>query len=252
MSMGGVQVDVIEAQSTELDKQIAHARNFKDAETAHEAFLTSLIEQSFLYMLPLTGILEAIYSLCLGLCSLVQVACLPHLPTCACSLLHTCAPRIPLSPLLLSSQDRGSSFLSRCHFTCTQFQCPSTAPFIQPLLLPPSSTATLAVPSVGVSFVADDIVHGLQRNQEAVQARESTAQLSEEAAAICSGFLMHTAQLYALLQDNTLQAPHRVPHLRQLLLRLNFNHFMEREAAEHAQVIGGRNEQKPDVLVVAE
>lgn len=64
---------MIEAQSTELDKQIAHARDFKDAETAHEAFLTSLIEQSFLDMPPLAVILEAIYSLCLGLCSIVQV-----------------------------------------------------------------------------------------------------------------------------------------------------------------------------------
>ncbi|CAL8466718.1 g6254 [Coccomyxa elongata] len=157
-----MQVDVIEAQCTELDKQIAHARDFKDAETAHEAFLTSLIEQSFLDMPPLAGILEAIYSLCLGLCSIVQ------------------------------------------------------------------------------------------RNQEAVQARESTALLNEDAAAICSGFCVHTAQLYALLQSNTLQAPHRVPHLRQLLLRLNFNHFMEREAAQHAQVAGGPNEHKPDILVVAE
>ena len=69
----GVQVDVIEAQSCELSKQIAHARDFKDAETAHEAFLTSLIEQSFLDMRPLTDNLEAIYILCLRLCSTVQV-----------------------------------------------------------------------------------------------------------------------------------------------------------------------------------
>lgn len=95
-------------------------------------------------------------------------------------------------------------------------------------------------------------MHGLQRNQEAVQARESTAVVDEEAAAICIGFRAHTAQLYALLQSNTLQAPHRVPHLRQLLLRLNFNHFMEHEATTHAQVAGGRNEDEPDILVVAE
>ncbi len=100
--------------------------------------------------------------------------------------------------------------------------------------------------------MADETVHGLQRNQEAMQARESTALLNEDAAAICSGFRAHTAQLYALLQNNTLQAPHRVPHLRQLLLRLNFNHFMEREAAEHVQVAGGPDEHKPDILVVAE
>ncbi|EIE26424.1 hypothetical protein COCSUDRAFT_58962 [Coccomyxa subellipsoidea C-169] len=158
-----MQVDVIEAQSCELSKQIAYARDFKDAETAHEAFLTSLVEQSFLDMRPLTDNLEAIYVLCLRLCSTVQ------------------------------------------------------------------------------------------HNAEAVQARESTGALDGRAAEICSDFRRRTAQLYVLLQSNTLQAPQRVPHLRQLLLRLNFNQFMEREAAEFARIAEkGQNEEKPDILVIAE
>ena len=93
----------------------------------------------------------------------------------------------------------------------------------------------------------------LQHNAEAVQARESTGALDGRAAEICSEFRRRTAQLYVLLQSNTLQAPQRVPHLRQLLLRLNFNLFMEREAAEFARIAEkGQNEEKPDILVIAE
>ncbi len=69
-----MQVDVIEAQSTELAKQIAYARDFRDAETAHEVFLSSLVEQFFLDMQPLAEMLAAIYALCLRLCSIIQVA----------------------------------------------------------------------------------------------------------------------------------------------------------------------------------
>ena len=91
----------------------------------------------------------------------------------------------------------------------------------------------------------------MQHNAEAVQARESTDDLEEKAGVICSDFRSRTAQLYVLLQSNTVQAPQRVPHLRQLLLRLNFNQFMEREAAEHGKAAKGQNVDKPDVLVIA-
>lgn len=90
-------MDVIEAQSTELDKQIAYAHNFKDAETAHDTFLTSLIEQSFLDMLPLADVLEAVYSLCVALCSIVQVH---WLATFAISMsMVCCTPLLPELPM---------------------------------------------------------------------------------------------------------------------------------------------------------
>jgi hypothetical protein len=91
----------------------------------------------------------------------------------------------------------------------------------------------------------------LQQNAEVVQAREGTGDLEGKARVICSDFRSRTAQLYVLLQSNTVQAPQRVPHLRQLLLRLNFNQFMEREAAAHAKVAEALAVEKPDVLVIA-
>ena len=64
---------MIEAQFAELADKLAAATDFKDAEHAHAGFLTSLVEQSFLDVLPVTQALEGIYALCIRLCSLIEV-----------------------------------------------------------------------------------------------------------------------------------------------------------------------------------
>lgn len=92
----------------------------------------------------------------------------------------------------------------------------------------------------------------VQRTEEAVQAKESTIVLEYEAKEVSNEFRRRTSQLYKLLQSSTLQAPQRVPYLRQLLLRLNFNQFMEREAAGTAKAAKAaeETEQKADILVL--
>ena len=55
-----------------------------------------------------------------------------------------------------------------------------------------------------------------------------------QAAALAADFSLRGSMLYTLLQSSMLQAGHRAPALRQLLLRLNFNGFVEKAAMKAA------------------
>ena len=68
-----MQVDVVEAQCAVLQEHIGKARDFEDAESAHSAFLSALLDKTMLSSPRLAKALKTIYQLCTRLCSLVQV-----------------------------------------------------------------------------------------------------------------------------------------------------------------------------------
>eukprot|EP00884_Botryococcus_braunii_P020473 jgi/Botrbrau1/7109/Bobra.0165s0127.1 len=136
-----VQVDVIEAQYALLKWRTAGARDFKEVERAHQAYLDALLSQCFLDMRQIGQMLEAVFTLCQRLCTYIQDA----------NSLDETADKTHL--------------LDKC--------------------------ATLAV-----------------------------------------DFRKRAGLLYTLLQSNRLQSSPRAPYLRQLLLRLNFNFYVEREARQ--------------------
>ena len=68
-----IQVDVVEAQCAVLQEHISKARDFEDAETAHSAFLSALLDKTMLSSPRVAKALKTIYQLCTRLCSLVQV-----------------------------------------------------------------------------------------------------------------------------------------------------------------------------------
>lgn len=76
------QVDVIEAQSSILSQCIANARDFSEAERAHQTFLDAVVTQSFLDMKAISQMLEGVFSLCQRLCGFVQVS---HWSPCCCT-----------------------------------------------------------------------------------------------------------------------------------------------------------------------
>lgn len=59
---------------------------------------------------------------------------------------------------------------------------------------------------------------------------EADAADAEKVAGLAADFRRRAVLLFTLLQSNKLQSSQRAPHLRQLLLRLNFNGFIGREA----------------------
>ena len=66
-------------------------------------------------------------------------------------------------------------------------------------------------------------------------AAERTSAEAAEAAlsGIARDFRRHYSVLYQLMQSSRLQSSRRAPALRQLILRLNFNHFSERLTVSH-------------------
>ena len=64
---------MVEAQSAAMFERLGRASDYGDAETAHAAFLTAVLEQMLLTSLRVAKSLTTIYSLCTRLCSLVQV-----------------------------------------------------------------------------------------------------------------------------------------------------------------------------------
>lgn len=67
------QVDVIEAQFAVLSSRIRGARDFKEVERAHQAYLDALLSQCFLDMRQIAQMLEAVFALCQRLCNYIQV-----------------------------------------------------------------------------------------------------------------------------------------------------------------------------------
>jgi hypothetical protein len=67
------QVDVIEAQYALLKWRTAGARDFKEVERAHQAYLDALLSQCFLDMRQIGQMLEAVFTLCQRLCTYIQV-----------------------------------------------------------------------------------------------------------------------------------------------------------------------------------
>ena len=68
-----MQVDVVEAQCAVLQEHIGKARDFEDAESAHSAFVSALLDKTMLSSPRVAKALKVIYQLCTRLCSLVQV-----------------------------------------------------------------------------------------------------------------------------------------------------------------------------------
>ncbi|KAL3140276.1 Gamma-tubulin complex component 4 [Trebouxia sp. C0009 RCD-2024] len=132
-----VQVDVIEAQSSILSQCIANARDFSEAERAHQTFLDAVVTQSFLDMKAISQMLEGVFSLCQRLCGFVQ-------------------------------KDDGNS--------------------------------------------------------------DTDAADPDKIAGLAAEFRRRANMLYTLLQSNKLQSSQRAPYLRQFLLRINFNGYVENEA----------------------
>lgn len=74
ISLAGLgQVDVIEAQFALLSSRIRGARDFKEVERAHQAYLDALLSQCFLDMRQIGQMLEAVFALCQRLCNYIQV-----------------------------------------------------------------------------------------------------------------------------------------------------------------------------------
>ena len=63
----------MEAQCAVLQEHIGKARDFEDAESAHSAFLSALLDKTMLSSPRVAKALKMIYQLCTRLCSLVQV-----------------------------------------------------------------------------------------------------------------------------------------------------------------------------------
>jgi hypothetical protein len=218
-----MQVDVIETQFAELSSKLeSPGMDFKHAEEAHHKFLGSLVEQSFLDMLSVAQALDGIHALCLRLCGLVQVCLKASMP-------------------LEGPQD--------IHFHLGLTSAPNSSKMLQ-------TQGLFGVRSCCLCLVAPMLDHegvmfcGLQHAEEALQAQESTSGLEGQARAIGAIFRGRSAALFALLQSNALHAPHRTPHLRQLLLRLNYNHFVDSAAAEGGSVADDDAFEAEDVLVV--
>ncbi|KAK9803977.1 hypothetical protein WJX72_009639 [[Myrmecia] bisecta] len=138
-----IQVDVIEAQSSILTERIANARDFKEAERAHKAFMDALVMQTFLDMKQITQMLEAIFMLCQRMCGIIQ-------------------------------KDDGS--------------------------------------------------------------RDVDAANPEKVDSLSKDFRRRANMLYTLLQSNKLQSSQRAPYLRQFLLRLNYNGYVEQEAVRQLRM----------------
>lgn len=70
--------------------------------------------------------------------------------------------------------------------------------------------------------------------QEASSSDETVdkASLLDKCAVLAVDFRKRAGLLYTLLQSNRLQSSPRAPYLRQLLLRLNFNSFVETQARQ--------------------
>ncbi|XP_031558122.1 gamma-tubulin complex component 4-like [Actinia tenebrosa] len=66
-----LQVDVLEAQYTQLIDKINNTRDFESIRLAHDNFITTLMAQSFLLMKPVAHCLEEILSLCQAYCTLL-------------------------------------------------------------------------------------------------------------------------------------------------------------------------------------
>ncbi|KAK2152884.1 hypothetical protein LSH36_315g00018 [Paralvinella palmiformis] len=66
-----LQVDVIESQFSLLLEKIQNTPDFEEIRLAHDAFLTSLLSQSFLLMKPISNCLDEILDICHGFCSLM-------------------------------------------------------------------------------------------------------------------------------------------------------------------------------------
>ena len=71
-----VQVDVIAASYSKLQAGIAEARNYIEARRAHEAFVDTLVSQSFLDLPHFSKLLMVLFALARRLCALLQV-CTP-------------------------------------------------------------------------------------------------------------------------------------------------------------------------------
>ena len=70
----------MEAQSAAMFERLGRASDFGDTESAHAAFLAALLEQMLLTSPRVADLLQAIYSLCTRLCSMVQVYHSSHSP----------------------------------------------------------------------------------------------------------------------------------------------------------------------------
>ena len=60
----------------------------------------------------------------------------------------------------------------------------------------------------------------------------------DKVAGLAAEFRRRANLLYTLLQSNKLQSSQRAPYLRQFLLRLNFNGFVENEAVKQLRQAG--------------
>lgn len=66
-----LQVDVLEAQHTQLVEKIKSTRDFESIRLAHDQFITTLMAQSFLLMKPVSHCLDEILNLCQSFSSLL-------------------------------------------------------------------------------------------------------------------------------------------------------------------------------------
>lgn len=66
-----LQVDVLEAQYTQLVEKINSTRDFESIRLAHDQFVTTLMAQSFLLMKPVSHCLDEILNLCQSFSSLL-------------------------------------------------------------------------------------------------------------------------------------------------------------------------------------
>lgn len=81
----------------------------------------------------------------------------------------------------------------------------------------------------------------MQKAEEAMHAGERVPALRTEAILLGADFRGRASSLFRLLQSDALQGGLRGAQLRQLLLRLNFNHFLDdtqkpaADASDHDQ-----------------
>ncbi len=92
-----LQVDVIAASYSKLQRGIADARDYAEARRAHEAFVDTLITQSFLDLPHFSKLLMVLFALVRRLCALLQV--------CDSSISHTALHSLPMSLIRLRSLD---------------------------------------------------------------------------------------------------------------------------------------------------
>ncbi len=68
-----LQVDVIAASYAKLQRGIADARDYAEARRAHEAFVDTMVTQSFLDLPHFSKLLMVLFALVRRLCALLQV-----------------------------------------------------------------------------------------------------------------------------------------------------------------------------------